>query len=156
MDDWCRAAIGINAGQNLKVARFGDNMRQVAVTEGNKVSAQIQFGYEANAYGLGELTEAVQSVSDADVARMLDEYASTYEKPELLRMPLLKLMQHEARLEMGMERFLTDVGANAFTNTFENLTGLGSLPGLATQRLMAKGFGYGGEGDWKRRQWFTS
>lgn len=151
IDDWCRAAIGIHAGQNLKVARFGDNMRQVAVTEGNKVSAQIQFGYEVNAYGLGELTEAVQSVSDADVSRLLDEYASTYEmKPELLTdSALLKLMQHEARLEMGMERFLTDVGASAFTNTFENLTGLGSLPGLATQRLMAKGFGYGGEGDWK-------
>ncbi len=151
IDDWCRAAIGIHAGQNLKVARFGDNMRQVTVTEGNKVSAQIQFGYEVNAYGLGELTEAVRSVSDADVARLLDEYASTYVMtPELLTdTALLKLMQHEARLEMGMERFLIDVGASAFTNTFENLTGLGSLPGLATQRLMAKGFGYGGEGDWK-------
>ncbi|TRN20701.1 L-arabinose isomerase [Vibrio furnissii] len=151
IDAWCRAAIGIDAGQNLKVARFGDNMRQVAVTEGNKVSAQIQFGYEVNAYGLGELSEVVQSVSDADVARLLDEYASTYDmSPQLLSDPaLLKLMQHEARLEMGMERFLTDVGAHAFTNTFENLTGLDSLPGLATQRLMAKGFGYGGEGDWK-------
>ncbi|MBY8126075.1 L-arabinose isomerase [Vibrio fluvialis] len=151
IDDWCRAAIGIDAGQNLKVARFGDNMRQVAVTEGNKVSAQIQFGYEVNAYGLGELSEVVQSVSDADVARLLDEYASTYDmSPQLLNDPaLLKLMQHEARLEMGMERFLTEAGAQAFTNTFENLIGLGSLPGLATQRLMAKGFGYGGEGDWK-------
>ncbi|EKO3427772.1 L-arabinose isomerase [Vibrio fluvialis] len=151
IDDWCRAAIGIDAGQNLKVARFGDNMRQVAVTEGNKVSAQIQFGYEVNAYGLGELSEVVQSVSDADIARLLDEYASTYDmSPQLLNDPaLLKLMQHEARLEMGMERFLTEACAQAFTNTFENLTGLGSLPGLATQRLMAKGFGYGGEGDWK-------
>ncbi len=151
IDDWCRAAIGINAGQNLKVARFGDNMRQVAVTEGNKVSAQIQFGYEVNAYGLGELSDVIQSVSDSDVSRLLDEYASTYDmKSELLTDPaLLKLMQHEARLEMGMERFLTDVGASAFTNTFENLTGLGSLPGLATQRLMEKGYGYGGEGDWK-------
>ncbi|MDF5073586.1 L-arabinose isomerase, partial [Vibrio parahaemolyticus] len=73
IDDWCRAAIGVNAGQHLKVARFGDNMRQVAVTEGNKVSAQIQFGYEVNAYGLGELSDVVNSISDADVNHQLDE-----------------------------------------------------------------------------------
>lgn len=151
IDDWCRAAIGVNAGQQLKVARFGDNMRQVAVTEGNKVSAQIQFGYEVNAYGLGELSDVVNSVSDADVNSLLDEYASTYEmSPELFSdADLKKLMVQEARLELGMESFLTSVGANAFTNTFENLTGLTNLPGLATQRLMSKGFGYGGEGDWK-------
>lgn len=151
IDDWCRAAVGIAVGQSLKVARFGDNMRQVAVTEGNKVSAQIKFGYEVNAYGLGELTEVVDAVSEADVARMLDEYASSYEMDAALinDSDLRKIMQREARLEIGMERFLTSVGASAFTNTFENLTGLGSLPGLATQRLMAKGFGYGGEGDWK-------
>ena len=151
IDQWCRAAIGIQAGYDLKVARFGDNMRQVAVTEGNKVSAQIQFGYEVNAYGLGELTEAVNAVSDADVSRLLDEYASTYVMdPKLLHdSDLLKIMQKEARLEAGMESFLTAVGAKAFTNTFENLTGIDSLPGLATQRLMSKGYGYGGEGDWK-------
>ncbi|MEF1309884.1 L-arabinose isomerase [Vibrio mytili] len=151
VDDWCRAAIGVNAGQQLKVARFGDNMRQVAVTEGNKVSAQIQFGYEVNAYGLGELSDVVNSVSDADVNSLLDEYASTYEmSPELFSDAVLKkLMVQEARLELGMESFLTSVGASAFTNTFENLTGITNLPGLATQRLMSKGFGYGGEGDWK-------
>ncbi len=151
VDDWCRAAIGVNAGQQLKVARFGDNMRQVAVTEGNKVSAQIQFGYEVNAYGLGELSDVVNSVTDADVNSLLDEYASTYEmKPELFNdADLKKLMVQEARLELGMESFLKSVGAGAFTNTFENLTGLTNLPGLATQRLMSKGFGYGGEGDWK-------
>ena len=151
VDDWCRAAIGVNAGQQLKVARFGDNMRQVAVTEGNKVSAQIQFGYEVNAYGLGELSDVVNSVSDADVNSLLDEYASTYEmSPELFSdADLKKLMVQEARLELGMESFLTSVGASAFTNTFENLTGITNLPGLATQRLMSKGFGYGGEGDWK-------
>lgn len=151
VDDWCRAAIGVNAGQQLKVARFGDNMRQVAVTEGNKVSAQIQFGYEVNAYGLGELSDVVNSVSDADVNSLLDEYASTYEmSPELFSdAELKKLMVQEARLELGMESFLTSVGATAFTNTFENLTGITNLPGLATQRLMSKGFGYGGEGDWK-------
>ncbi|EIO5097148.1 MULTISPECIES: L-arabinose isomerase [Vibrio] len=151
IDDWCRAAIGVNAGQHLKVARFGDNMRQVAVTEGNKVSAQIQFGYEVNAYGLGELSDVVNSISDADVNHQLDEYASVYEmSPDLFNdSDLKKLMTQEARLELGMESFLKSVGAGAFTNTFENLTGLTNLPGLATQRLMAKGFGYGGEGDWK-------
>ncbi|TPB46921.1 L-arabinose isomerase [Vibrio parahaemolyticus] len=151
IDDWCRAAIGVNAGQHLKVARFGDNMRQVAVTEGNKVSAQIQFGYEVNAYGLGELSDVVNSISDADVNHQLDEYACMYEmSPNLFNdSDLKKLMAQEARLELGMESFLKSVGAGAFTNTFENLTGLTNLPGLATQRLMAKGFGYGGEGDWK-------
>lgn len=151
IDDWCRAAIGVAVGRHLKVARFGDNMRQVAVTEGNKVSAQIQFGYEVHAYGLGELTEAVQSVSDADVACLLEEYAATYDmdKALLSQTDSVRILQHEARLEAGMERFLTQVGAQAFTNTFENLTGLDSLPGLATQRLMEKGYGYGGEGDWK-------
>ncbi|EJC6929980.1 L-arabinose isomerase [Vibrio parahaemolyticus] len=151
IDDWCRAAIGVNAGQHLKVARFGDNMRQVAVTEGNKVSAQIQFGYEVNAYGLGELSDVVNSISDADVNHQLDEYASVYEmSPDLINdSDLKKLMTQEARLELGMESFLKSVGAGAFTNTFENLTGLTNLPGLATQRLMAKSFGYGGEGDWK-------
>ncbi|WP_199482489.1 L-arabinose isomerase [Vibrio owensii] len=151
IDDWCRAAIGVNAGQHLKVARFGDNMRQVAVTEGNKVSAQIQFGYEVNAYGLGELSDVVNSISDADVNYQLDEYASMYEmSPHLSNdSDLKKLIAQEARLELGMESFLKSVGAGAFTNTFENLTGLTNLPGLATQRLMAKGFGYGGEGDWK-------
>ncbi|MDF4647543.1 L-arabinose isomerase, partial [Vibrio parahaemolyticus] len=151
IDDWCRAAIGVNAGQHLKVAHFGDNMRQVAVTEGNKVSAQIQFGYEVNAYGLGELSDVVNSISDADVNHQLDEYACMYEmSPDLFNdSDLKKLMTQEARLELGMESFLNSVGAGAFTNTFENLTGLTNLPGLATQRLMAKGFGYGGEGDWK-------
>lgn len=151
VDDWCRAAMGINAGQQLKVARFGDNMRQVAVTDGNKVSAQIQFGYEVHAYGLGELAEAVNETSDADVNALLDEYASTYEMAPTLftDSALKKLMVQEARLELGMENFLNSVGAKAYTNTFENLTGTTNLPGLASQRLMAKGFGYGGEGDWK-------
>jgi L-arabinose isomerase len=151
VDDWCRAAMGIQEGQSLKVARFGDNMRQVAVTEGNKVSAQIKFGYEVNAYGLGELSDSVNDVSDADIACMIDEYDSKYEvKPALLSgAESLEILRNEARLEIGMERFLLSVGAHAFTNTFENLTGITNLPGLATQRLMEKGYGYGGEGDWK-------
>ena len=151
VDDWCRAAIGIQAGQSLKVARFGDNMRQVAVTEGNKVSAQIQFGYEVHGYSLGELAEAVNEVSDSEVASLLDEYAVRYQVDPALfdDRGARQILTQEARLEAGMERFLRSVGANAFTNTFENLHGLTNLPGLATQRLMEKGYGYGGEGDWK-------
>ncbi|MDW6002539.1 L-arabinose isomerase [Vibrio mangrovi] len=151
IDDWCRAAVGVAEAQQLKVARFGDNMRQVAVTEGNKVSAQIQFGYEVHGYGLGELSERVNAVTDSDIAALVDEYASNYEvAPSLLNdRDSLAILQQEARLELGMEQFLTEKGAGAFTNTFENLSGLTNLPGLATQRLMEKGYGYGGEGDWK-------
>ncbi|NNO01010.1 L-arabinose isomerase [Vibrio sp. B1-2] len=151
VDDWCRAAIAIHEGKSLKVARFGDNMRQVAVTEGNKVSAQIQFGYEVHGYGLGELSESVNQVSDSDAKALMDEYASCYTmSPELFKdSTSINILTQEAKLELGMLRFLDSVGAKAFTNTFENLSGISNLPGLATQRLMEKGFGYGGEGDWK-------
>lgn len=151
IDDWCRAAIGIQEGQQLKVARFGDNMRQVAVTEGNKVSAQIQFGFEVNAYGLGELSDAINSVADGDVTALIEEYIASYEIESSLykNEDSLQIIKNDAKIELGMEHFLKSVGAHAFTNTFENLTGMTNLPGLATQRLMAKGYGYGGEGDWK-------
>ncbi|TKB43830.1 L-arabinose isomerase [Thalassotalea mangrovi] len=151
IDDWCRAAAGWHESQNLKVARFGDNMRQVAVTEGDKVAAQIQFGYEVHAHGLGELSEAVNSVTHAEVSAQLDLYATEYAvADDLFRDDhKLKMLNNEARLELGMERFLVAGGFGAFTNCFENLTGLSGLPGLATQRLMSKGYGYGGEGDWK-------
>ncbi|AWB69128.1 L-arabinose isomerase (plasmid) [Saccharobesus litoralis] len=151
IDDWCRAAVGWNESQNLKVARFGDNMRQVAVTEGDKVSAQIQFGYEVHAYGLGELAELVNQVSDQDVASQIDCYASEYQiSDELFKDDYqVEMLKNEARLELGMTKFLVDGEFGAFTNCFENLAGLTGLPGLATQRLMQNGFGYGGEGDWK-------
>ncbi|WP_111978693.1 L-arabinose isomerase [Algibacillus agarilyticus] len=151
IDEWCRAAAGWNESQNLKVARFGDNMRQVAVTEGDKVSAQIQFGYEVHAYGLGELAELVNNVSDADVTAQIECYSQEYAINDALFKDdyQLNMLKNEARLELGMSQFLTDGGFGAFTNCFENLAGLTGLPGLATQRLMQNGFGYGGEGDWK-------
>ncbi|WP_440905895.1 L-arabinose isomerase [Catenovulum sp. SX2] len=151
IDDWCRAAVGWNESQNLKIARFGDNMRQVAVTEGDKVAAQIQFGYEVHAYGLGDLSAVVNEISDADVAAQLDLYTQDYQVADAIFKDeyQLKMLQNEARLELGMAKFLKDGGFGGFTNCFENLTGLTGLPGLATQRLMAQGFGYGGEGDWK-------
>jgi L-arabinose isomerase len=151
IDDWIRAAMGRDEAQHLRVARFGDNMRQVAVTEGNKVSAQIQFGYEVHAYGLGDLAAACDAVADGDIDAQLDLYRQDYDFDKSLfgDPDSRELIRNEARLELGMERFLRDRGCKAFTNCFENLTGLTGLPGLASQRLMAKGFGYGAEGDWK-------
>lgn len=151
IDDWLRVAMGWAEAQGLKVARFGDNMRQVAVTEGDKVAAQIHFGYEVHAFGLGDLVAVVDAVSDEDANALVDEYLKTYDvADEVLKDEhQMAMIKNEARLEIGMERFLEKGGFKAFTNNFENLTGLTGLPGMATQRLMAKGYGYGGEGDWK-------
>ena len=151
IDDWVRAAMGWNEAQGLKVARFGDNMRQVAVTEGDKVSAQIQFGFEVNAYGLGDLTKACDAISEEDITAQIELYKQDYIVSEdvLGDAHQFEMLRNEARLELAMEHFLEQTGSKAFTNCFENLTGLSGLPGLATQRLMSKGYGYGGEGDWK-------
>lgn len=151
IDDWLRVAMGWAESQTLKVARFGDNMRQVAVTEGDKVAAQIHFGYEVHAFGLGDLADIVDAVSEDDANALVDEYLKTYDVAEevLKDEHQMAMIKNEARLEIGMERFLEKGGFKAFTNNFENLTGLTGLPGMATQRLMAKGYGYGGEGDWK-------
>ena len=151
IDDWCRAAAGWHESQNLRIARFGDNMRQVAVTEGDKVAAQIQFGYEVHAYSLGELNEAIAAIAEGDVTAQLDRYASEYQVGNELFGDEYQLdrLRKEAKIELGLTQFLTQGQFGAFTNCFENLTGMTGLPGLATQRLMANGFGYGGEGDWK-------
>jgi L-arabinose isomerase len=151
IDSWCRVAMGWYASQNLKVARFGDNMRQVAVTDGDKVSAQITFGYEVHAYGLGDLQKVVDAITDEQVAAQIEIYKNEYDvNPAIFADEhQYQMLKNEARLELGMLKFLTDGGFGAFTNCFENLTGLTNLPGLATQRLMNAGFGYGGEGDWK-------
>ena len=144
---WCRAALGWNESQTLKVARFGDNMRNVAVTEGDKVEAQKVFGYTVSGYGIGDLTARMAEFSDADVSKLVHEYRDTYtiaaehDREESLAVA--------ARIELGLRAFLTEGGFGAFTDTFEDLHGMGQLPGIATQRLMADGFGFGGEGDWK-------
>jgi L-arabinose isomerase len=146
IDSWCRVAMGWAESQSLKVARFGDNMRQVAVTEGDKVSAQIQFGYEVHAFGLGDLQEVVDAVTDAQVASQIELYKADYDaSPAMLAdAHQFQMLQNEARLELGLHKFLTEGGFGAFTNCFENLTGPTNLPGFATQRLMSQGFGYGG------------
>lgn len=151
LDDWIRAAMGWDEARHLKVARFGDNMRQVAVTEGDKVAAQIQFGYEVHAFGLGDLAASCETISDDEVDTQIELYRQDYDINASLLADdhQLSMLKNEARLELGMERFMAKQGCMAFTNCFENLTGLSGLPGLATQRLMSKGYGYGGEGDWK-------
>ena len=149
--DWTRTAVGFAAGRDLKVARFGDNMRQVAVTEGDKVEAQIKLGWSVNGYGVGDLVERVNGFSDAEVGRLMAEYAETYDFAQDASAdgPARDRVWEQARIELGLRAFLTEGGFGAFTTTFEDLHGLPQLPGLAAQRLMGSGFGFAGEGDWK-------
>jgi L-arabinose isomerase len=144
---WMRAACGWAGTRRLKVARFGDNMREVAVTEGDKVAAQRQFGYSVNGYGVGDLVAVINQVSDAETDVLLKQYREQYQvKASDAQQANLR---EQARIEAGMRRFLEAGGFSAFTTTFEDLHGLGQLPGLAVQRLMADGYGFGAEGDWK-------
>jgi L-arabinose isomerase len=148
---WARAACAKADWRRGKIARFGDNMREVAVTEGDKVEAQRRLGFSINTWGVGDLVKVVDEASDADVdalvGRYLDEYDVAAElRPGGDRAPSLR---DGARIELGLRRFLEDGGFTAFTDTFEDLHGLRQLPGLAVQRLMADGYGFGGEGDWK-------
>lgn len=148
---WMRVSAARHESQHLKVARFGDNMREVAVTEGDKVSAQIQFGYSVNGYALGDLEQVVNEVSHNDIKTLVEEYEASYILTDAVKSGGAKRenLLDAARLELGIERFLQQGGFHAFTTTFENLYGLKQLPGLACQRLMQKGYGFGAEGDWK-------
>ena len=149
---WCRTAIGWNDSQGLKVARFGDNMREVAVTEGDKVEAQIRFGWQISAYGVGDLVNYVEKVTDGEVDALYNEYENIYEVAPDCK-PGGKYHENvrvQARYEIALKRFMIDGNFKAFTTNFENLTGLAQLPGLASQRLMAAGYGFGAEGDWKQ------
>ncbi|MDR3411932.1 MAG: L-arabinose isomerase [Formivibrio sp.] len=151
IDRWIRVAAAIYDSKHMKVARFGDNMREVAVTEGDKVTAQIKFGYSVNGYAMGDLVNSIEAVSDADLAQLIEEYEATYQLSDAVKQGGAK-RQHlldAARIELGIKNFLVKGGFGAFTTTFENLYGLSQLPGLAVQRLMQQGFGFGAEGDWK-------
>ncbi|MBC8164737.1 MAG: L-arabinose isomerase [Bryobacteraceae bacterium] len=148
---WLRAAAAWHDSQDLKVARFGDNMREVAVTEGDKVAAQIQLGFSVNGYGVGDLVESIACVKDSDVDKLVEEYDDSY----MVSAPLRKggerrqSLRDAAAIELGLRAFLAERECKAFTDTFEDLHGLKQLPGIAVQRLMADGYGFGGEGDWK-------
>lgn len=144
---WTRSAAAWYESQHLKVARFGDNMREVAVTDGDKVSAEAVLGYSVNGYGVGDLVARMNQFSDADAEKLVEEYREQYviakehDRPDSLRVA--------AKIELGLRAFLEEGGFGAFTDTFQDLHGLEQLPGIATQRLMADGYGFGGEGDWK-------
>ncbi len=144
---WIRAAVAYNDALSMKVARFGDNMRDVAVTEGNKVSAQMKMGYSVYGYGIGDLVKFVNEVSPAAIKELLAEYGDEYKMTKAVGTS--DTLKEAARIELGMETFLKAGNFKAFTTTFEDLHGLKQLPGLAVQRLMAKGYGFGAEGDWK-------
>jgi len=148
---WMRVAAAWSDSRALTVARIGDNMRNVAVTEGDKTEAQITFGYTVNGFGVGEVAKRVAAVTNAAAEKLCREYDETYKLAADLRPggPRRGDLQVAARIELGLRSFLKDVGAKAFTDTFEDLEGLRQLPGIASQRLMADGYGFGAEGDWK-------
>jgi L-arabinose isomerase len=148
---WSRAASAWHDAQHLKVARFGDNMRKVAVTEGDKVEAELRLGYSVNGYGIGDLGNYLRQVNDSSVDSLTSEYDATYTVTEPLSAKGQKrqALREAARIELGLRHFLEDGGFKAFTDTFEDLHGLAQLPGIAVQRLMADGYGFGAEGDWK-------
>lgn len=149
---WCRTAIGWDDSQGLKVARFGDNMREVAVTEGDKVEAQIKFGWQISAFGVGDLIAYVDKVTNSEVDALYQEYEKLYQVADNCK-PGHKYHENvrvQARYEIALKRFMEAGNFKAYTTNFENLTGLSQLPGLASQRLMAAGYGFGAEGDWKQ------
>ncbi len=148
---WSRVACAWADAQNARIARFGDNMRSVSVTEGDKVEAQIRLGYQVYGFGVGDLVERVKAVTDGELSAMLDDYESQYVITGDLRHggAYRNAVIEAAKIEIGLRNFLQDGKFKAFTTTFEDLHGSQQLPGLAVQRLMEEGYGFGAEGDWK-------
>lgn len=148
---WMRVAVAFTEGKNLKVARFGDNMREVAVTEGDKVEAQIKFGWSISGFGIGDLVDRINQISETEVDKLMQEYAVLYDFAPEARIEgvIRNSIREQARIELGMKSFLEEGNFSAFTTTFEDLHGIKQLPGLAVQHLMAEGYGFGAEGDWK-------
>jgi L-arabinose isomerase len=142
---WMRAAVGAAVSKNLSVIRFGDNMREVAVTEGDKVEAQIKLGWQVNTFAVGDLVEVMNGVTDSEIDAKMAEYKEKYD----FATDDTETVRYQAREEIAMKKMLDSEGCIAFSNTFQDLWGMEQLPGLATQNLMAQGYGYGGEGDWK-------
>jgi L-arabinose isomerase len=145
LGEWMRAAAGFKVSQNLSVVRFGDNMREVAVTEGDKVEVQIKLGWQVNTWPVGELVNEIGKVTDKEAEAKIKEYETEYK----LDTEDLHAVQYQAKEEIAMERILRREHADAYTNTFQDLWGMEELPGIASQHLMSKGYGYGAEGDWK-------
>ncbi len=148
---WTRASAAWADWQGAKFVRFGDNMREVAVTEGDKVAAQIKFGYSVNTHGVGDLARVIEAVSDKEIDRLCKDYEAAYEIDNDLKKggKRHQSVREAARIELGLRQFLAGGNFKGFTTTFEDLHGLVQLPGLAPQRLMEEGYGFAGEGDWK-------
>ncbi len=142
---WMRTAVGAAVSRSMKVMRFGDNMREVAVTEGDKVEAQIKLGWQVNTWAVGDLVKEMKAVTEAEVDAQVAEYTAAYD----IATADLAAIRYQAREELAIRRMMDAEGCRAFTNTFQDLYGMEQLPGLASQHLMALGYGYGGEGDWK-------
>lgn len=149
--DWMDVAVAYNESFGIKVARFGDNMRNVGVTEGDKVEVQIQFGWTVDYFGIGDLVQVIDRVSDEEVEQLFEEYKElyTFDYGDYEEKTWEEHVKVQAQQEIGIRRFLEEGGYNAFTTNFEDLYGMKQLPGLAVQRLMAEGYGFAGEGDWK-------
>ena len=145
ISSWMKAAVGVAVSKNLKVMRFGDNMREVAVTEGDKVEAQRKLGWQVNTWAVGDLVKEMNAVTEEEIDAMMAEYESKYE----INTPNVDAIRYQAREEIAMKKMMDANGCQAFSNTFQDLYGMEQLPGLASQHLMAQGYGYGGEGDWK-------
>lgn len=143
---WTRAALGYNESKNLRICRFGDNMRDVAVTEGDKVEAQKVLGWQINYHGVGDLVEAVNAVTEQQVDNIIAEYQQKYNVASTNN----DSIRYQAKIEIGLKTFLDANNYKAFTTNFQDLHGLKQLPGLASQRLMEQGYGFGAEGDWKQ------
>jgi len=144
-------AIGWKDWQGASFVRFGDNMRYVAVTDGDKVEAEIKFGYSVNTYGIGDLVKIINDVKETAISKLVDEYALQYQLAPSLKKGNAQhqSLRDAAKIELGLRRFLKEGNYNGFTDTFEDLHGLTQLPGLAVQRLMAEGYGFAAEGDWR-------
>ena len=151
LNAWARAAAGWNDWQGARFVRFGDNMRYVAVTEGDKVEAELKFGYSVNTHGVGDLVKVINAVTDISIDTLVQEYADSYTLAASLHKgkERHKDLREAARIELGMRSFLVDGNYKGYTDTFEDLHGMAQLPGIASQRLMSSGYGFGGEGDWK-------
>ena len=145
LGSWMRSAVGVAVSRALKVVRFGDNMREVAVTEGDKVEVQIKLGWQVNTWPVGDLVQEIDGASEVEVDALIEEYKAKYD----IATDNMESIRYQAREEIGIRKILDREGAGAFANTFQDLYGMRQLPGLATQRLLEMGYGYGGEGDWK-------
>ena len=145
LGSWMKSAVGVAVSKTMKVMRFGDNMREVAVTEGDKVEVQNKLGWQVNTWAVGDLVKEMNAVTEAQIDELLAQYSASYD----INTPNLDAIRYQAREEIAIRKMLDENGCRAFSNTFQDLYGMEQLPGLASQHLMSLGYGYGGEGDWK-------